>query len=185
LVARTIGLARWARDSRPGDLRIDFETGPAIAKLLMNIYNPFASTESYLVPAVIDRLDPLLDTLRPLLHGGPTQFVAMCTMNILAVAPTVRHLDFLLFAVETWLDVVRDDPSMWHSLGIGRKVAQWFEMAAEEDVTLLWRGHPERARIDAMLGRLVSLGVSESHEVERRIAAEQAGTALSNIEVDI
>jgi hypothetical protein len=184
LVARTIGLARWTRDGRPGDLRIDLETGPAIAKLLMNIYNPFASTESYLVPAVIDRLDPLLDTLRPLLPGGPTPFVAMCTMNSLSVAPTVRHLDFLLFAVETWLDVVRDDPSMWHSLGIGRKVAQWFKKAAEDDVTLLRRGHPERARIDAMLGRLVSLGVSEAHEVERRISAEQAGTA-SNIEVGI
>ncbi len=123
LVARTIGLARWARDGRPGDLRIDFETGPAIAKLLMNTYNPLASTESYLVPAVIDRLDPLLDTLRPLLSGGPTPFVAMCTMNSLSVAPTVRHLDFLLFAVETWLDVVQDDPSMWHSLDIGRKVS--------------------------------------------------------------
>lgn len=185
LVARTIGLARWARDGHPGDLRIDFETGPAIAKLLMNTYNPFASTESYLVPAVIDRLDPLLDALRPLLSGGPTPFVAMSTMNSLSVAPTVRHLDFLLFAVETWLDVVQADPSMWHSLGIGREVAQWFEKAAEEDVALLQRGHPERARIDAVLGRLVSLGVSEAHELEQRIAAGQAGTTLSNVEVNI
>ena len=185
LIARTIQLARWARDHRPGDLRIGFDTGPAIAKLLMNIYNPFSSTESYLVPAVIDRLDPLLDTLRPLLPGGPTPFVAMCTMNSLSVAPTARHLDFLLFALDTWLDVVRDDPSMWHSLGIGRKVAQWFEKAAEEDMALLWRSHPQRARIDAVLGRLVSLSVSEAHEMERRIAAEQTGSALSNIEVDI
>ena len=185
LVARTIGLARWARDSRPGDLRIGFETGPVIAKLLMNIYNPFASTESYLVPAVIDRLDPLLDTLRPLLSGGPTPFVAMCMMNSLSVAPTVRHLDFLLFAVETWLDVTQTDPSMWHSLGVGRKVTQWFEKAADEDVTLLWRGYPERARIDAVLGRLVSLGLSEAHEIEQRISAEHAGAMPSNIEVDI
>jgi len=74
---------------------------------------------------------------------------------------------------------------MWHSLSIGRKVAQWFEKAAEADVTLLRRDHPERARIDAVLGRLVSLGVSEAHEIEQRIAAEQAGAMLSNIEVDI
>ena len=99
-------------------------------------------------------------------------------------AITVRHLNFLLFAVETWLDVVQDDPSMWHSLGIGRKVAQWFEKAAEEDVTLLRRSHPERLRIDAVLGRLVSLGMSEARERERRIAAEQAEITLSNIEVD-
>jgi len=87
--------------------------------------------------------------------------------------------------VETWLDVVRDDLSMWHLASIGRKVANWIEKMAEEDVTLLRRDHPERGRIDAMLGRLVSLGVSEAHEIERRIAAEQAGTALSNIDVDI
>ena len=73
---------------------------------------------------------------------------------------------------------------MWHSLGIGRKVAQWFEKAAEEDVTLLRRSHPERLRIDAVLGRLVSLGMSEARERERRIAAEQAEITLSNIEVD-
>jgi hypothetical protein len=179
LVTRTKALERWSWDNRLGDLRIDHNTGPVIAKLLMNLYNPFASTESYLVPAVFDRVDPILDTLRPLLPGGPTAFVALCTMNSLSVAPTARHLDFLLFAVETWLEAPRNDPSMWHSLGVGRKVAQWFEMAAVEDPSLLRRDHPERARIDVMLGRLVSLGVSEAHEIERRIEAEQASISAS------
>lgn len=179
LVTRTMALERWSWDNRPGDLRIDRETGPPIAKLLMNLYSAFARTESYLVPAVFDRIDPLLDTLRPLLPGGPTAFVALCTMNSLSVAPTARHLDFLLFAVETWLESTRNDLSMWHSFGIGRKVAQWFEKAAMEDPSLLRRDHPERARIDVMLGRLVSLGVSEAHEIETRIEAEQVGIGIS------
>jgi hypothetical protein len=155
-------------------LRIDHGTGPLIAKLLMNLYNAFADTKSYLVPTVFDRVDPLLDTLRPLLPGGPTAFIALCTMNSLSVAPTTRHLDFLLFAVETWLEATRNDPSMWQSLGIGRKVAQWFEKAAVEDPSLLCRDHPERVRIDITLGRLVSLGVSEAHDIETRIEAHQA-----------
>lgn len=174
LVTRTKALERWSWDNRPGDLRIDHNSGPVIAKLLMNLYNPFASTESYLVPAVFDRVDPILDTLRPLLPGGPTAFVALCTMNTLSVAPTTRHLDFLLFAVETWLEATTSDPPMWHTLGIGRKVAQWIEKAAVEDPSLLRRNHPERVRIDVMLGRLVSLGVSEAHEIETRIEAERA-----------
>lgn len=178
LVTRTKALVRWSWDNRPGDLQIDHNTGPVIAKLLMNLYNPFAGTQSYLVPAVFDRVDPILDTLRPLLPGGPTAFVALCTMNSLSVAPTARHLDFLLFAVETWLHATRNDPSMWHSLGVGRKVAQWFELAAVADPSLLGRDHPERGRVDVMLGRLVSLGVSEAHEIEMRIEAEQATTGV-------
>ena len=174
-----MALERWSWDNRPGDLRIDHDTGPPIAKLLMNLYNAFASTKSYLVPAVFDRVDPLLDTLRPLMPGGPTAFIALCTMNSLSIAPTARHLDFLLFAADIWLEATRDDPSMWHSLGIGRKVAQWFEKAAEEDIALLRRDHPERTRIDAMLGRLVSLGVSEAHEIETRVEAERASIGVS------
>ena len=172
IVTRTMALDRWSWDRRPGDLRIDFESGPLIAKLLMNEYNLVSSTETYLVTGVFDRVDPLLETLRPMMPGGPTAFVALCTMNSLTVAPTARHLDFLLFAVDTWLDVTNGDRAMWHDLAIGRKVANWFEKAAIEDLTLFHRDHPSRTRIDAMLGRLISLGVSEAHELELRIQAE-------------
>ena len=68
---------------------------------------------------------------------------------------------------------------MWHVLGIGRKVAEWFDKAAVEDPSLLHREHPQRMRIDAMLGRLVSLGISEAHEIEMLIEAEQASTGGS------
>jgi hypothetical protein len=174
LVTRTMALERWSWSNQPGDLRIDNDAGPPIAKLLMNLYNAFASTTSYLVPAVFDRIDPLLDTLRPLLSGGPTGFVALCTMNTLSVAPTARHLDFFLFAVEAWLEATRNDPSMWHTLGIGRKVAQWFDKAAVEDPSLLRPNHSQRVRIDAMLGRLVSVGISEAHEIEMQIDVQRS-----------
>ena len=58
---------------------------------------------------------------------------------------------------------------MWHVLGIGQKVAEWFDKAAVEDPSLLHREHLQRMQIDAMLGRLVSLGLSEAHEIEMRI----------------
>lgn len=180
LVTRTMALRRWSWGNRPGDLHIDLDRGPVIAKLLMNVFNLLTRhTESYLVPAVFDRLNPLLDTLRPLLPGGPTAFVSLCTMNTLMVNPTSQHLDFLLSAVEAWLASTRTDESMWHVLGIGRKVAEWFDKAAVEDPSLLHREHPQRMRIDAMLGRLVSLGISEAHEIEMLIEAEQASTGGS------
>ncbi|MGK7655096.1 hypothetical protein ACSQ76_22695 [Roseovarius sp. B08] len=172
MVARAIELNRWSWDRRRGELGIDIETGPMIGMLLMNLHNPFSGAKTYLVPAVFDRVDPILETLRPMMSGGPTAFVALCTMNTLNVAPTARHLDFLLNAIETWLEVTDGDRSMWHELGIGRKVAEWLNEAAVDDPSLYSRSHPSRSRIDAILGRLVSLGVSEAHELELRIEAE-------------
>ncbi len=66
---------------------------------------------------------------------------------------------------------------MWHELAIGRKVAQWFESATKGDPSLYQRDHAQRVRIDAMLGRLVSLGVSEAHELELMIEAQRNGPA--------
>ena len=172
LVKRTLALDRWSWDRRRGSLGIDIETGPTIGMLLMNFYNSFSGTKTYLVRGVFERIDPLLQTVRPLMPGGPTAFIALCTMNTLKVAPTARHLDFVLFAVETWLDVTNGDRAMWHELGIGRKIAEWFELAAIDDPSLYRQTHPSRSRIDAILGRLVSLGVSEAHELELRIQAE-------------
>ncbi|NHB78231.1 hypothetical protein [Rhodobacter calidifons] len=172
LVTRTLALDRWSWDRRRGDLGIDIETGPTIGMLLMNLHNSFSGTKTYLVPAVFDRVDPLLETVRPMMRGGPTAFIALCTMNTLNVAPTARHLDFLMFAVETWLEVTNGDSAMWNELGIGRKIAEWCEAAAAEDPSLYRQVHPSRSRIDAILGRLVSLGVSEAHELELQIQAE-------------
>lgn len=172
LVTRTLALNRWSWDRRRGSLGIDIETGPTIGILLMNVYNSFSGTKTYLVRGVFDRIDPLLQAVRPLMPGGPTAFIALCTMNTLNVAPTARHLDFVLFAVETWLEATDGASAMWHELGIGRKIASWFEAAAVDDPSLYRRTHPSRSRIDAILGRLVSLGVSEAHELELRIQAE-------------
>jgi hypothetical protein len=175
LVTRTMALDRWSWDRRPGDLGIDFESGPTIGVMLMNEYNLVSSAGSYLVPAIFDRIDPLLETLRPMMPGGPTAFVALCTMNTLMVAPRSRHLEFLLSAVETWLSATGGERAIWHKLAIGRKVAEWFEAVSLDDPTLYRRDHAERGRIDTMLGRLVSLGVSEAYELELKVQAERAG----------
>ena len=96
-------------------------------------------------------------------------------MNTVNVAPTSRHLEFLLGAVETWLDVTNGNRSMWLEVDIGRKVAEWFLKAAINDPSLYDQSHSSRSRIDTILGRLVSLGVSETHELEVRIQTEANG----------
>lgn len=107
------------------------------------------------------------DSLRLLTCGGRAR-----VGEKVVVLRTARHLDFLLNAVETWLEVTNGDRSMWYELGIGRKVAEWLNKAAVDDPSLHSRSHPSRSRIDAILGPLVSLGVSEAHELEVRIQAQ-------------
>jgi len=173
LVARASKLRYWNRDPRPGDLSVDRDTGGVVAKLLLNTHNLIGGTTSYLVPAVFDRIDPILEVLRPFVRGGPTPFVALCTMNMLLVAPRVRHLDFLLHAAEEWLERLPTDIGMWVELGIGRRLVEWLNTAAEEDSSLLTHAHPMRNRIDGIVGQLVNLGVPGSYDFERVV--EQSG----------
>ena len=142
-------------------------SGGIVAKLLLNTYNPFNVTQSYLPPALFDRVDPLLPAIKPLLQGGPMAFIALCTMNLLLVGTRVRHLDFLLEATEAWFGRTQA-PGLWIDMGIGRKVVQWLEAAVVQEPGLLAPEHPLRARIDRALGRLVGVGIAEAHELEVR-----------------
>lgn len=176
LAARTMALRRWRDNYAPGELSIDFETGGVVAKMLFNTHDPFNGTRSYLVPAVANRLDPLLNTLRALQMSGPTTFVALCTINMLLVAPRSRHLDFLLAAVEAWFERMPSVASLWITAGVGRKIVEWFEAAIVQEPALLEPSHPNRIRIDQVIGQLVSVGIAEAHEIERRIEAAAAST---------
>lgn len=145
-------------------------TAGVVAKLMLSTYNPFNGTRSYLPAILFDRVDPLLPAIRPILPGGPTAFVALCTMNLLLIATRVRHLDFLLEATEAWFSRT-NAPGLWVEMGIGRKVVQWLEAAITQEPELLAPAHPLRSRVDRALGRLVGVGVAEAHELELRVQA--------------
>lgn len=170
LAQRVMALHRWQYADDPSSSRIDMESGGIIAKVMLNTYNPFNGTQSYLPPVLFDRVDPLLPAMRPLLAGGPTAFVALCTMNLLLVATRARHLDFLLEATEAWFDRTQA-PELWIDMGIGRKVVKWLEAAIIQEPELLAPAHPSRARIDRALGRLVGVGIAEAHELELKVEA--------------
>lgn len=170
LAQRVMALDRWRHADNPASPRIDMQSAGIIAKIMLSTYNPFNGTQSYLPPTLIDRVDPLLPAMRPLLPSGPTAFVALCTMNLLLVAPRARHLDFLLEATEAWFGRTQA-PGLWIDMGIGPKVVQWLEAAIIQEPGLLAQAHPLRARIDRALGRLVGVGVAEAHELELRVEA--------------
>jgi hypothetical protein len=170
LAQRVMALQRWRNADDPSSSRIDIQSGGIVAKILLSTYNPFNGTQSYLPSVLVDRVDPLLPAMRPLMPGGPTAFVALCTMNLLLVATRARHLDFLLEATETWFGRTQA-AGLWIDMGIGRKIVQWLEAAITQEPGLLAPAHPLRARIDRALGRLVGVGIAEAHELELRVEA--------------
>ncbi len=180
LVTRLTTLDRWRSDCDPDKARIDMESGGVIGKMLFNTYAPFTETPSYLVPNVFDRIDPFLPIIHPMLAGGPTVFVARCTMNMLLVAPRSRHLGFLLDAVEAWFDRTTSS-ELWIAAGVGGRVMQWFEACIVEDPGLLEPWHPARPQIDQVLGRLVAVGVAEAHDLERRVTAAAEAQAVAPV----
>ncbi|MCW1920865.1 ATP-binding protein [Rhodobacter sp. KR11] len=180
LVTRLMALSRWQSVRDPGEPRIDLDSGGVIAKLLFNTYGPITGTHSYLPPAVFDRVDPFLPVLRPMLPGGPTVFVARCTMNLLLVAPRSRHVGFLLDAVEAWFSRTTSS-ELWIAAGVGRLVVQWFEACVVEDPGLLAPAYPARARIDRALGRLIAVGVAEAYDLEQSVMAAAELPAVARI----
>ena len=170
LAKRVQALSRWKHVYDPGRSSIDLEISDVVATTFFNVHNPFGRSFCYIPPALIDRIDPLLAAIRPLIAGGPSAFVALCTMNVLLVEPRARHLDFLLNAVEAWFGRT-DAASLWLATGIGGQVVKWFDAAIIEDPSLLTPAHPARGRIDVLLGKLVTVGVAEAHELELHVEA--------------
>lgn len=78
-------------------------------------------------------------------------------------------MGLLLFVVEIWLDVTNCYRSMYLELGIDQKVAEWFEAAEIDDLSLFRREYLSGAQMNAILGRLVSLGVPKVGELELRV----------------
>jgi hypothetical protein len=91
-------------------------------------------------------------------------------MNMLMVAPRARHLDFLLFSVEAWFNRTKA-AGLWIDLGTGSKIVRWFDAAITEQPEIIAPSHPERSRIDRVLGCLVNVGVAEAHELEKQVEA--------------
>lgn len=171
MVDRVLRLKQWSLDNNPGALRVDTDIGGVVGKILFNTCHLIGGPRTYLVPAVFDRVDPLLHIIRPLLWGGPTAFVGLCVVNVLAVAPKSRHLGFLLDATEVWQLRISGHVGFWTTLGIGRRIVRWFDGVLIDAPELLAPAHPERGRVDRLLGRLVSVGIAEAHELERQIEA--------------
>jgi hypothetical protein len=162
--------AGWRRERDRSELSVEMRIGPAIAALFFNNYSSFSGASCYLTAKGIDRVDPFLPMLTILVAEGPVPFSALLTMNLLEVSPRKAHVAFLLSSALTWLRRQPTNRLLWVEGGLGARVALWLEAIVGIDVALRSPAHPLRPEVDAVLARLVQIGVAEAHRVEALFA---------------
>lgn len=170
IATRIVDSAGWRRSFDRRSLSVETHLGPAIAAVFMNSHGRFSPPQTYILRDGIERVDPFLPMLRPMLSTGPTFFVALLTLNLMEVAPQSGHLDFVLEGAEAWLKHFSDDAYFWVDQGIGRRVVQFIRAVMDTSAWLQNGQDPLRARIDALLAHLVRIGVAEAHEAEVSIS---------------
>jgi hypothetical protein len=150
---------------------IEATLGPAVSTLFFARRH---AAGSLLKPPAADRLDPFLPTLSRLVADCPNLNVAAAFMSVLEVKPRGAFAAPLLDAVQVWLTAFPQSAGFWREAGVGHRTCGLFEAirVAEPDALLSLNQD-----LDAALGKLVALGVTEAGRLERSLSELRAQAA--------
>lgn len=160
---------QWEWQCRDLSDSITTHLGPAIASLAFNDFGHFQPAKSYLFQKGIDRLPPFIPVLSELAESGPFLFVATVVLNLLEVSPRTAHLRLVCGAAQKWISAHPESREFWVGHAIGRRVCTLLAAILALDPKLFGTDQPVRREIDALLGKLIRLGVSESHGLEEAL----------------
>ena len=157
-------------------LGVERHLGRAIATLFLSDVGWTRPARAYLPPAMIERLTPFLPVLERCAVEGPSDLVAIVTLNLLEVAPRPAHLSFLLAAASSWLAAFPDSTDFWTGRGIGPRVCALIDAARQAEPTLLASGERLRDQVDVLLAELVRVGVADAARLERALQPDARST---------
>ena len=169
LARRLMTSRQWEWQRRDLSDSITTHLGPAIATLAFNDFDHFQPAKSYLFEKSIDRLPPFLPLLSQLAKGGPFLFVAIVLLNLLEVSPRPAQLGVIGAAAQEWMAAHSDSREFWGGQAIGRRVCSLLSAILALDPKLFATDQPARREIDALLGKLMRLGVAEGHGLEEAL----------------
>lgn len=149
---------------------VESHIGPAIASLFFGQTGFGRPPQCYLIPETIERLEPFLPVLAPLVKKGSCVFVAALTLNMMEVSPTPAHLRFVIQAASVWLKSFSEYNEFWVDYSIGRRLCAWFEDIWRQDPTILAESTPSHSDVERLLAALVGLGVPEARQLEQSLS---------------
>jgi len=157
----------WLVDRKKAS--IEHRIAPAIATMFFGDYF-LSQSKCYLNETGIDQLGQFLPIVEHLMVRGPSHFVAMRALDLFEVSVRAEHLPPLLSGCKAWIEHFRDDAEFWLESGIGRRFCKLILdilLRQEEGGSSLESS--QRNEIDLIMADLVSYGVAEAAEVERRL----------------
>ena len=169
LARRLMTSRQWEWQRRDLSDSITTHLGPAIASLAFNDFGHFQPAKSYLFQKGIDCLPPFIPVLSEMAESGPFLFVATVVLNLLEVSPRTAHLGLICGAAQKWISAHPESREFWVGHAIGRRVCTMLAAIVALDPKLFGTDQPVRREIDALLGKLIRLGVAESHGLEEAL----------------
>lgn len=151
--------------------QIEFALGPAVASLFFARHEFGLGAASNLYAPAIDRLEPYLAQLEKQVIAGPSYYVAICLLGLAEVAPRPSFLPLLLTAGEVWLQAFPANTAFWVDHATGRRLCRLYDCLLSDNPTALEAGSEARRRLEAILPRLVTLGVAEANLADERLAS--------------
>ena len=165
-VAKSYSFQRLRTDKSTG---VEIHLGPAVATVFFNLRGFNEPPRLYLPAAFIERTLPFIPVLQPLAEQAPGLFVALCAMNWVEAAPTTEHLPFVVGFATAAITARPDDKVFWSDHGIGARVCKWLTGRLDADGSSFAAAKPDRAAIDALLAKLVTIGIAEARRLEVRL----------------
>lgn len=167
LVERLQRSGGWRRIKGDSTGFTEVHIGPCIAALLFHQTLPLQrNVRCYLGEQHMEAATALFPTVQPLIDNGPSLYMAILTLNLLEVSPRAAHLPFVRRAADIWLATFPDDKLFWVEHGIGERMAGWIEAVLAKEPAALRQDAAAFESIQALLARLVVLGVSQARRVE-------------------
>lgn len=170
LAAHLQATPAWKHHADRGSASVEIHLGSAVASLFFNQFGFSQPTKCYLLPKGIDRIDAFLPLLTKMIVDGPSQFVALLTLNLLEVAPRPAHYDTLALGLQTWLRHHPTDVAFWIDHGIGRRACRLLTAYAQSEPLFARSQDPRRCAILSILDQLIVLGLPDARQLETFLA---------------
>jgi hypothetical protein len=169
-LAKSYGFQRLRSKQSDG---MEMRLGPAVATVFMSVHNFGQAPRCYLPAGFIDSSLVFTPLLLSLAERAPCVFVGMCVMSWAEVAPTSAHLSLVVAFAAAALEARADDKTFWSDHGMGARISKWLSARLASDPASLSQTASVRPAIDAIVARLVAMGVAEARRLEIALAAEQ------------